>query len=156
MSRNRIVQTPDIMIARVGFSPMMIGKTNVAPNIATTCCAPTPTVFGQDSRSSGFTGVPRGRGLSIPTGFQPKVMRALPTPGVSGWNCPRSGHKEPVDRGTDHVAAPDGSDGEFARPRRVRAGPRAVDRRDPGREGQRVDQAGHGQGVQPAAQLPGP
>src|SRR6478609_1630527 len=98
-----------------------------------------------------LAGVPRGSGLSIPTGFQPKVMRALPTPGVSGWNCPRSGHKEPVDRGTDHLAAPDGSDGEFARPRRVRAGPGAVDRRDPGGEGQRVDQAGHGQGVQPPA-----
>ena len=41
------------MIARFGSSPMTSGKTNVAPNIATTCWAPMPTVRGQDSRSSG-------------------------------------------------------------------------------------------------------
>ena len=73
------MQTPDIRIARFGSRPMMIGKTNVAPNIATTCCAPTPIVFGQDSRSSGLTGVPIGSGLSIPTGFQPMAICALPT-----------------------------------------------------------------------------
>jgi hypothetical protein len=73
------VQTPDIMMARFGSRPMMIGNTNVAPNIATTCCAPTPIVLGQDSRSSGLTGVPSGRGLSIPTGFQPMAMCTLPT-----------------------------------------------------------------------------
>ena len=51
---------PDIMIARLGSSPMTIGNTNVAPNIATTCWAPRPTVRGHDSRSSGFTTSPGG------------------------------------------------------------------------------------------------
>ena len=35
------------MIARLGSSPMTIGKTNVAPNIATTCWAPRPAVLPQ-------------------------------------------------------------------------------------------------------------
>src|SRR3954463_5873752 len=52
-----IVATPLIMIARFGFSPMTMGKTNVAPNIATTCWAPMPMVRGHDSRSSGPPGV---------------------------------------------------------------------------------------------------
>src|SRR5690348_10803170 len=47
-------------MASCGLSPMMMGKTNVAPNIATTCCAPSPTVRGQDSRSSGRTTAPGG------------------------------------------------------------------------------------------------
>ena len=33
---------PQNMIARLGSSPMTSGKTNVAPNIATTCWAPRP------------------------------------------------------------------------------------------------------------------
>src|SRR6478609_10434173 len=70
-SRNRIVQTPDIMIARLAFKPMINGKTNVAPNIATTCCAPTPIVLGQDNRSSGRTTSPSDRGLPSPTSFHP-------------------------------------------------------------------------------------
>ena len=39
-----IVATPDISTARFGFSPMITGNTNVAPNIATTCCAPRPAI----------------------------------------------------------------------------------------------------------------
>src|SRR6185436_17161868 len=46
---------PLIMIASCGLSPMSIGNTKVAPNIATTCWAPRPTVLGHDSRSSGAT-----------------------------------------------------------------------------------------------------
>src|SRR5436309_2734642 len=54
------------MMASCGFSPMTSGKTNVAPNIATTCWAPSPTVRGQASRSSGRTPAPAGRGaLSV-------------------------------------------------------------------------------------------
>ncbi len=52
------VATPDIMIARFGSRPMSTGATNDAPNIATTCWAPSPKVRGQESRSSGRTTAP--------------------------------------------------------------------------------------------------
>src|SRR4051812_39539650 len=63
MSRNRIVQTPEKKMARFGSRPMTIGNTKVAPNIATTCWAPIPTVLPQGSRSSGATGSP-GAGVT--------------------------------------------------------------------------------------------
>ncbi len=50
ISRNRIVQIPENMIARLGSSPITIGNTNVAPNMATTCWAPSPTVLPHGSR----------------------------------------------------------------------------------------------------------
>ena len=73
------------MIARFGSSPMMIGNTNVAPNIATTCWAPSPIVLGQDSRSSGLTTSP-GRQRSA-------VTEELPTEGhAPSWgSVPRDG-----------------------------------------------------------------
>jgi hypothetical protein len=37
ISKKMIVAKPDIITARFGFRPMTAGKTNVAPNIATTC-----------------------------------------------------------------------------------------------------------------------
>src|SRR6478735_7400589 len=81
-SRNRMVQTPDIMMARFGSRPMINGKTNVAPNMATTCWAPTPIVLGQDSRSSGRTTAPSGSGLPSPTSFHPiAIIHALSAPG---------------------------------------------------------------------------
>ena len=49
---------PENMIARLGSSPMTSGNTNVAPNIATTCWAPIPMVFGHGSRWSGATASP--------------------------------------------------------------------------------------------------
>ena len=49
---------PENMIARLGSSPITSGNTKVAPNIATTCWAPSPTVLPQGSRSSGATGSP--------------------------------------------------------------------------------------------------
>src|SRR4029079_15865455 len=55
ISRKQIVAMPLIMIASCGLSPMSSGNTNVAPNIATTCWAPRPTVLGHDRRSSGAT-----------------------------------------------------------------------------------------------------
>ena len=55
-----LVAMPLIRIARFASRPMMSGKTNVAPNMATTCCAPMPTVSGHDSRSSGATASPSG------------------------------------------------------------------------------------------------
>ena len=53
-----MVQIPENMMARLGSRPITSGKTNVAPNIATTCCAPSPTVLPHGSRSSGATGSP--------------------------------------------------------------------------------------------------
>ena len=61
-----IVAIPLIMIARFGSSPMTRGKTKVAPNMATTCCAPMPMVSGHDNRSSGATASPNGGVLPSP------------------------------------------------------------------------------------------
>src|SRR4249919_1452867 len=63
ISRNRIVQIPENMIARLGSSPMTRGNTKVAPNIATTCWAPSPTILPHGSLSSGATGSP-GAGVT--------------------------------------------------------------------------------------------
>ena len=49
---------PENMMARLASNPMTSGKTNVAPNIATTCWAPTPTVLPQGRRWLGATGSP--------------------------------------------------------------------------------------------------
>ncbi len=49
---------PENMIARLGSSPMTIGKTNVAPNMATTCWAPRPAVRPQVRRWCGATASP--------------------------------------------------------------------------------------------------
>ena len=66
---------PLIMMANCGLSPMTIGKTKVAPNIATTCCAPRPIVRGQESLSSGRTTSPGGGVFPSWTTRQPnKVM----------------------------------------------------------------------------------
>ncbi len=53
-----MVQIPENMMARLGSRPITRGKTNVAPNIATTCWAPSPIVLPHGSRSSGATGSP--------------------------------------------------------------------------------------------------
>ena len=71
---------PLIMIASCGFSPMISGNTNVAPNIATTCWAPSPTVRPHDSRSSGATAAPGGGVLPSYTSFQPIAMTASSSP----------------------------------------------------------------------------
>src|SRR5215216_5767858 len=60
MSRKQMVAMPLIITASCGLSPMTSGKTNVAPNIATTCWAPRPIVRVQDRRSSGRTTSPGG------------------------------------------------------------------------------------------------
>ncbi len=60
ISRKMIVATPDIITARFGLSPMIAGNTNVAPNIATTCCAPRPAIRSEESRSPGRTTAPAG------------------------------------------------------------------------------------------------
>ena len=49
---------------------MITGTMNVAPNMATTCCRPMPTVIGTDSRSSGATTVPGSMLRPSPCSFQ--------------------------------------------------------------------------------------
>src|SRR5258708_40246345 len=72
-----MVATPLINMASCGLRPMTRGNTNVAPNIATTCCAPSPTVRGQDRRSSGRTTAPGG-------GVLPPYATRQPTPALFG------------------------------------------------------------------------
>ena len=57
------MQIPENRIARLGSSPITTGNTKVAPNMATTCWAPSPTVLPHGSRSSGATGSP-GAGVT--------------------------------------------------------------------------------------------
>src|SRR3954470_19918844 len=58
MRRNRIVEIHENLIGGLGSNPMTMGKTKVAPNIATTCWAPTPTVLPHGSRWLAATGSP--------------------------------------------------------------------------------------------------
>ena len=73
-----MVAIPLIMMASWGLSPMISGNTNVAPNIATTCCAPKPTVRPHESRSSGATACPGGGVLPPCTSVQPNAAMAAP------------------------------------------------------------------------------
>ncbi len=52
-----------------GGIPVMIGTRKVAPNMATTCCIPTPMVSGQLRRSSGLTTSPGRMDLPLPWSF---------------------------------------------------------------------------------------
>ncbi|GAB0105230.1 hypothetical protein JMUB6875_42080 [Nocardia sp. JMUB6875] len=62
--------TPDIMMARLGSNPISTGATKLAPNMATTCCAPSPNVRGHDNRSSGRTTAPGAGVLPSPCTVQ--------------------------------------------------------------------------------------
>src|SRR5699024_8852552 len=73
MSRKMMVAKPLIMTASWGLSPMMSGNTNVAPNIATMCCAPRPIVRGQLRRSPGATAAPGAMFLPSPCSFHPNA-----------------------------------------------------------------------------------
>ena len=72
---NTRVATPDIMTANCGLRPMRTGKTKVAPNMATTCWAPSPMVRPHPSLSSGATTSP---GSSTPRLCSFQIMRVLP------------------------------------------------------------------------------
>ncbi len=65
--------------------PVSVGTRKVAPNIATTCCAPIAMVAGQDRRSSGVTTVPGSTVRPSPCSFH-KAMRA-PQGSGSGAEC---------------------------------------------------------------------
>src|SRR5689334_15175911 len=52
-----------------GGIPVMIGTRKVAPNMATTCCIPTPMVSGHASRSPGATTSPGRTALPLPCSF---------------------------------------------------------------------------------------
>ncbi len=77
-----MVAMPLIMIASWGFRPMISGKTKVAPNMATTCWAPSPMVLPQESRSSGATTSLGPTVLPSPWSFQPRAIRLLLVPPV--------------------------------------------------------------------------
>ncbi len=53
-----MVPTPLKKSVVAGGRPVMSGTRKVAPNIATTCCAPSPIVRGQERRSPGRTTSP--------------------------------------------------------------------------------------------------
>src|SRR4029078_6102562 len=55
INRNSTVPTPENSRVVAGGKPVSTGTRNVAPNIATTCWAPSPRVLGQLRRSSGAT-----------------------------------------------------------------------------------------------------
>lgn len=55
MTRKSSVPRPENNSVVAGGKPVSAGTRKVAPNIATTCWAPMPTVRGQFSRSSGAT-----------------------------------------------------------------------------------------------------
>src|SRR5690349_20426918 len=50
-----MVPMPENSSVVAGGKPVRTGTRNVAPNIATTCCAPRPKVRGQLTRSPGAT-----------------------------------------------------------------------------------------------------
>ena len=56
--QNRTVPRPEKNRVVAGGKPVRIGTRKVAPNIATTCCAPMPMVIGQARRSLGATTEP--------------------------------------------------------------------------------------------------
>ena len=62
MSRKSAVENAVKNSVVDGSKPVRIGTRNVAPNMATTCCAPMPMVRGQVRRSFGSTISP---GLSV-------------------------------------------------------------------------------------------
>ena len=74
MTRNRIVPTPEKNRVVVAGKPVSSGTRNVAPNIATTCCIPSPIVAGQARRSSGRTISPSPIVRPSPCSFQVRVV----------------------------------------------------------------------------------
>src|SRR6476469_9360163 len=68
MIRNSSVPMPENSRVVAGGKPVSTGTRNVAPNIAPTCWAPMPMVFGQLSRSSGAT--TNVSSVLLATGFQ--------------------------------------------------------------------------------------
>src|SRR4051794_10146457 len=108
-SRNRIVQMPENMMARLGSRPITIGNTNVAPNIATTCWAPTPTVLPHGSRWRGPTASP---GWGLTTSHLNIDMTKHPSACVTGpeWSQTSDPHDTPttatIAEGTPFALAP--------------------------------------------------
>ena len=70
---------------------MMIGKTNVAPNIDTTCWPPNPMVLAQLSRSPGATTSPAPIFFPSPCNVQIGMTRPFAKEeGVRNALCPSS------------------------------------------------------------------
>src|SRR3954471_8892856 len=77
MSRKSRVPMPEKSSVVDGGKPVMNGTRNVAPNIATTCWAPSPIVRGQVSRSPGSTISCAPTFLPSPCSVQGSAMRVL-------------------------------------------------------------------------------
>ena len=65
-TRNSRVPRPEKNSVVAGGNPVISGTVKVAPNMATTCCTPTPIVRGQESRSWGWTTSPARMRLPSP------------------------------------------------------------------------------------------
>src|SRR4051812_37242571 len=85
MTRKSTVPTPENKRVVAGGKPVSTGTRKVAPNIATTCCAPMPKVRGQLSRSSGATTYASdGTGLQVILPLAGlTVLDYTPSPGFS-------------------------------------------------------------------------
>ncbi len=93
---------PEKKIVVPGGKPVRTGTRNVAPNIATTCCSPMPTVAGQPSRSSGRTTSPGAIERPSPWRVQTGVRGT--TGSCGGWGrggatvAAATGRPGPADR----------------------------------------------------------
>ena len=70
INRNRAVENAVKNSVVDGSKWVRIGTRNVAPNMATTCCAPISIVRGQVRRSLGSTTSPGPKVLPLPCSFQ--------------------------------------------------------------------------------------
>src|SRR5690625_4192251 len=91
MTRKRRVPMAEKKRVVAGGNPVMSGTRKVAPNIATTCCAPIPMVRGQLSRSPGATTSPGPTRTPSPCTVQIAMVNPSPR-----WIPPR--RLPPVDR----------------------------------------------------------
>ena len=80
MTRNSTVPMPEKNSVVAGGKPVSSGTRNVAPNIATTCCAPIEMVRGHASRSRGVTTSPGATCLPSPCSRQFRPSRSTTPP----------------------------------------------------------------------------
>ena len=89
--------TPEKNSVVVGGNPVIRGTRKVAPNIATTCCSPSPIVAGQASRSSGLTISPSVIVRPSPCSFQVSAMGAASGTSYGDGNSARRGCRSRFD-----------------------------------------------------------
>ena len=77
INRNRAVENAVKNSVVDGSKWVRIGTRNVAPNMATTCCAPISIVRGQVRRSLGSTTSPGPKVLPLPCSFQWNMVQYI-------------------------------------------------------------------------------